>query len=170
MGLRRVRAMLPGSVLIPVSISRAVFGHRNTNSPMLRSQRGPTHSTGYGDHGELRPRAAFAGLWISAQAVESKGLSPGVRRAAPPRQASERSPPMAQPESPEHRMVEANGIRLHVAEMGRGPAVLFCHGWPETWYSWRHQLPALAQAGFRALAPDMRGYGRSDDAPPLGAS
>jgi pimeloyl-ACP methyl ester carboxylesterase len=61
-----------------------------------------------------------------------------------------------------HRQIEANGIRLHVAEAGEGPAVLLCHGWPETWYSWRHQLRALAAAGFRALAPDMRGYGRSD--------
>src|ERR1700674_4908646 len=76
---------------------------------------------------------------------------------------------MAQPQSPEHRMVEANGIRLHVAEMGQGPAVLFCPGWPETWYSWRHQLPALAQAGFRALAPDMRGYGRNDAPAPIKA-
>jgi pimeloyl-ACP methyl ester carboxylesterase len=61
-----------------------------------------------------------------------------------------------------HSTVETNGIRLHVAEMGEGPAVVLCHGWPETWYSWRHQLPALAAAGFRAMAPDMRGYGRSD--------
>ena len=76
---------------------------------------------------------------------------------------------MAQPQSPEHRTVETNGIRLHVAEMGQGPAVLFCHGWPETWYSWRHQLPVLAQAGFRALAPDMRGYGRSDAPAPIEA-
>src|SRR5260370_40109668 len=76
---------------------------------------------------------------------------------------------MAQPQSPEHRMVETNGIRLHVAEMGQGPAVLFCHGWPETWYSWRHQLQALAQAGFRALAPDMRGYGRSEAPAPIEA-
>ena len=62
----------------------------------------------------------------------------------------------------EHRQIEANGIKLHVAEAGAGPAVVLCHGWPETWYSWRHQLKALAEAGFRALAPDMRGYGRSD--------
>lgn len=67
----------------------------------------------------------------------------------------------------EHRMVETNGIRLHIAEMGQGPAVILCHGWPETWYSWRHQLPALAQAGFRAIAPDMRGYGRSDRPEPI---
>lgn len=62
----------------------------------------------------------------------------------------------------EHREVDANGIRLHVATQGRGPAVLLCHGFPESWYSYRHQLPALAAAGFWALAPDMRGYGRSE--------
>ena len=61
-----------------------------------------------------------------------------------------------------HRMIEANGIRLHLAECGEGPLVLLCHGWPESWYSWRHQLRALAAAGFHAVAPDMRGYGRSD--------
>jgi pimeloyl-ACP methyl ester carboxylesterase len=61
-----------------------------------------------------------------------------------------------------HRMIEANGIRLHVAEQGEGPLVVLCHGFPECWYSWRHQLPALAKAGFRAVAPDLRGYGRSD--------
>jgi pimeloyl-ACP methyl ester carboxylesterase len=61
-----------------------------------------------------------------------------------------------------HRMIETNGIRLHVAEQGEGPLVILCHGFPECWYSWRHQLPALAKAGFRAIAPDLRGYGRSD--------
>src|ERR1700676_3148480 len=61
-----------------------------------------------------------------------------------------------------HRFVEANGIRMHVAEAGSGPPVLFCHGFPESWYSWRHQLEALAKAGFRAIAPDMRGYGQTD--------
>jgi pimeloyl-ACP methyl ester carboxylesterase len=61
-----------------------------------------------------------------------------------------------------HRFVEANGIRIHVAEQGTGPLVLLCHGFPESWYSWRHQLPALAAAGFRAVAPDMRGYGQTD--------
>ncbi len=61
-----------------------------------------------------------------------------------------------------HRFVEANGIRLHIAEQGEGPLVLLCHGFPESWYSWRHQLAALAQAGFRAVAPDMRGYGQSE--------
>ena len=61
-----------------------------------------------------------------------------------------------------HRQVETNGIRMHIAEQGSGPLVLLCHGFPESWYSWRHQLQALAQAGFRAVAPDMRGYGQTD--------
>ena len=61
-----------------------------------------------------------------------------------------------------HRTVETNGIRMHVAEQGDGPLVLLCHGFPESWYSWRHQLEALAAAGFHAVAPDMRGYGQTD--------
>jgi pimeloyl-ACP methyl ester carboxylesterase len=61
-----------------------------------------------------------------------------------------------------HRTVETNRIRMHLAEQGEGPLVLLCHGFPESWYSWRHQLPALAEAGFHAVAPDMRGYGQTD--------
>jgi pimeloyl-ACP methyl ester carboxylesterase len=61
-----------------------------------------------------------------------------------------------------HRTVESNGIRMHVAEQGTGPLVVLCHGFPESWYSWRHQLAALAEAGFHAVAPDMRGYGGTD--------
>lgn len=61
-----------------------------------------------------------------------------------------------------HRFVETNGIRMHVAEQGSGPLVVLCHGFPESWYSWRHQLPSLADAGFHAVAPDMRGYGQTD--------
>jgi pimeloyl-ACP methyl ester carboxylesterase len=60
-----------------------------------------------------------------------------------------------------HRIVETNGIRIHVAECGTGPAVLLIHGFPESWYSWRYQLPVLAKAGYRAIAMDVRGYGRS---------
>ena len=51
---------------------------------------------------------------------------------------------------------------MHVAEAGAGPLVVLCHGFPESWYSWRHQLAALAEAGFHAVAPDMRGYGHTD--------
>src|SRR5438067_10702490 len=60
-----------------------------------------------------------------------------------------------------HRFIETNGIRMHIAEAGQGPLVLLLHGFPESWYSWRHQLPALAAAGYRAAAIDVRGYGRS---------
>ena len=61
-----------------------------------------------------------------------------------------------------HRFIETNGIRMHLAEAGGGPVVLLCHGFPESWSSWRHQLKALAAAGYRAIAPDMRGYGQTD--------
>jgi pimeloyl-ACP methyl ester carboxylesterase len=61
-----------------------------------------------------------------------------------------------------HRTIETNGIRMHVAEAGEGPAVLLCHGFPEAWHSWRHQLEVLAAAGYRAIAPDMRGYGGTE--------
>ncbi|WP_031172004.1 alpha/beta fold hydrolase [Streptosporangium roseum] len=60
-----------------------------------------------------------------------------------------------------HRSVSVPGGRIHVAEQGSGPLVLLVHGFPESWYSWRRQLPALAQAGYRAVALDVRGYGRS---------
>ena len=59
----------------------------------------------------------------------------------------------------------ANSITMRVAEQGTGPLVLFCHGFPESWYSWRHQMAAVAGAGYRAVAPDMRGYGATE-APP----
>ena len=57
--------------------------------------------------------------------------------------------------------IATNGITLHVTEQGEGPAVLFCHGFPDTSYTWRRQMRAVAAAGYRAIAPDMRGYGRS---------
>ncbi len=61
-----------------------------------------------------------------------------------------------------HRQIETNGIRMHVAEAGSGFPVLLCHGFPELWYSWRHQMKALAEAGFHVIAPDQRGYGDTD--------
>ena len=60
-----------------------------------------------------------------------------------------------------HRLVDVAGGRIHLVEQGSGSLVLMIHGFPESWYSWRHQLPALAAAGFRAVAIDVRGYGRS---------
>jgi pimeloyl-ACP methyl ester carboxylesterase len=59
----------------------------------------------------------------------------------------------------EHNQIDVNGISVHTVSVGQGPLVVFCHGFPECWYSWRHQLPAVAAAGFRAVALDMRGYG-----------
>ena len=64
--------------------------------------------------------------------------------------------------------IETNGITLHVTEQGEGPAVLFCHGFPDTAYTWRRQMKVIASAGYRAIAPDMRGYGESSA--PLDAS
>lgn len=61
-----------------------------------------------------------------------------------------------------HRDVAANGARFHIAEMGDGPLVLLLHGFPQFWWTWRHQLVALSDAGFRAVAMDLRGIGGSD--------
>lgn len=70
-------------------------------------------------------------------------------------------PPQEQAPAATHRTVEVPGGRIHLVEQGTGPLVLLVHGFPESWYSWRHQLPALAAAGYRAVAIDVRGYGRS---------
>lgn len=60
------------------------------------------------------------------------------------------------------RFIQANGISMRLAEAGEGPLILLAHGWPESWYSWRHQMTALAGAGYHVVAPDMRGYGETD--------
>ena len=60
------------------------------------------------------------------------------------------------------KLIKTNGLHLRVAISGEGPLVLLIHGWPESWYSWRHQIAALAAAGYRVAAPDVRGYGGSD--------
>ena len=71
------------------------------------------------------------------------------------------NPPAPLPRT--HRQATVNGVRLHYVEAGdpAGPLVLLLHGFPGFWYCWRHQIPALAAAGFRVVAPDLRGYGRS---------
>nr|WP_090340015.1 alpha/beta hydrolase [Mycolicibacterium malmesburyense] len=63
--------------------------------------------------------------------------------------------------SPTHRLLDCRGTRIHAVEQGEGPLVILVHGFPESWYSWRHQIPALANAGYRVVAIDQRGYGRS---------
>ena len=69
-----------------------------------------------------------------------------------------------------HRSIPTNGITMHIAEAGPddGRAVVLCHGFPECWYSWRHQLVALGEAGYHAIAPDQRGYGETDMPPEVG--
>ena len=69
----------------------------------------------------------------------------------------------------EHGNLETNGINIHYVTVGSGPLVVFCHGFPESWYSWRHQLPAVADAGFQAVAMSMRGYGLTDAPHDIGA-
>lgn len=100
--------------------------------------------------GALTVGAAFA------EPLKAAAAEPGEAGREPTSWVDSAMPEMT------HRMIETNGIRLHVAEQGEGPLVILCHGFPECWYSWRHQLRALAGAGFRAVAPDLRGYGRSD--------
>jgi pimeloyl-ACP methyl ester carboxylesterase len=104
-------------------------------------------------------------LWAAGALPLGAAFAEPSRAAAPePSGAGSERTSWVDPALPEvaHRMIETNGIRLHVAELGEGPLVILCHGFPECWYSWRHQLRALAKAGFRAVAPDLRGYGRSD--------
>jgi pimeloyl-ACP methyl ester carboxylesterase len=67
------------------------------------------------------------------------------------------------------RLIAANGVELSVLDEGEGPLVVLCHGFPELAYSWRHQIPALTEAGFRVLAPDMRGFGESSAPPEIEA-
>ncbi|MFF8785515.1 alpha/beta fold hydrolase [Streptomyces sp. NPDC015125] len=87
----------------------------------------------------------------SAKTPPTPPASPGAPAPQPP----------AGPPAAIHRSVEVPGGRIHLVEQGSGPLVLMVHGFPESWYSWRHQLPALAAAGYRAVAIDVRGYGRS---------
>jgi pimeloyl-ACP methyl ester carboxylesterase len=76
-------------------------------------------------------------------------------------------PIAAQDNELHHRFAQVNGIKMHYAEQGSGPLVVLVHGFPESWYSWRHQLPALAAAGFHVVAPDMRGYGQTEVPPEI---
>jgi pimeloyl-ACP methyl ester carboxylesterase len=73
---------------------------------------------------------------------------------------------MEEPTAIRHEFVQANGVRFHVATCGEGDRLALClHGFPECWYSWRYQLPLLARLGYRAWAPDLRGYGESERPP-----
>jgi pimeloyl-ACP methyl ester carboxylesterase/2-polyprenyl-6-methoxyphenol hydroxylase-like FAD-dependent oxidoreductase len=104
---------------------------------------------------------------VVARALRGGGTSSG-NIGPPPTRPAEIEPPMTRAGSDlTERFVEVDdGVRLHIVESGSGPLVVLLHGYPEFWYSWRHQIPALAGAGFRAVAVDLRGYNTSDK--PLG--
>jgi pimeloyl-ACP methyl ester carboxylesterase len=120
-------------------------------------------SSGAGTQGATLSRRHILSA-ISAVGVSAVLAEPTKAAAPEPSAANAASASWADKAMPgvTHRIIETNGIRIHVAEQGAGPLVILCHGFPECWYSWRHQLPALAEAGFRAAAFDMRGYGQSD--------
>src|ERR687883_666645 len=85
--------------------------------------------------------------------------------------AKERVVSSSAPKEPaiKHRYADLGEVRLHYVEAGEGPLVILLHGFPEFWYSWRYQIPALAEAGFRVVAPDMRGYNASERPRGVGA-
>ena len=90
-------------------------------------------------------------LWAASAFTASVALAqPSRVAAAEPTGANAEPSSWVDPAMPEvrHRMIETNGIRMHIAEQGEGPLVILCHGFPECWYSWRHQLGALAKAGY----------------------
>ncbi len=72
-------------------------------------------------------------------------------------------------DGPSHEEAIVNGVRIHYVEAGKGPLVVLLHGFPDHWYGWREQLPALVEAGYRVVIPDMRGYNRSEKPPGVGA-
>lgn len=85
-----------------------------------------------------------------------------MSRTRPPGAAADPAIPFYAPEDFEHHQARINGIDVHYAECGEGAPLIFCHGFPHLWYSWRHQMRAAAEAGYRAVAPDMRGMGRTE--------
>ena len=89
-------------------------------------------------------KSVIAGLGTTTLSMHSHGASNEVRSA---------------PMMPAPNFVETNGINMAVYEKGTGPAVVFCHGWPELAFSWRDQIDAVADAGYHAIAPDQRGFG-----------
>src|SRR5262249_2854192 len=98
---------------------------------------------------ERRSPVSFMWTLVSASAVVA-----AVGCSQPDAQPAAHAAALAADDKPTMRTVASNGINLRIAEMGKGPLVVFLHGFPESWYSWRHQLPALAKAGYHAVAPD----------------
>jgi pimeloyl-ACP methyl ester carboxylesterase len=113
------------------------------------------------------PLTALVGAAAARISAQTSGPAAGAPSPARvPTLASSNTRPMA---DLTHGTLQANGISIHYVEQGSGPLVVMCHGFPESWYSWRHQLPALAAGGFRAVALDMRGYGGTSKPQAIGS-
>ena len=95
------------------------------------------------------------------QACQGNHLSPHISSELSTSIKGENTVRLAAEYGAQIRTIQSNGIKLRIAEAGEGPLVILVHGWPESWFSWRYQIQALAQAGYHAVAPDMRGYGGS---------
>jgi pimeloyl-ACP methyl ester carboxylesterase len=95
------------------------------------------------------------------QACQGNPLSPRISSELSTSIKGENTVRLAAEYGAQIRTIQSNGIKLRIAEAGEGPLVILVHGWPESWFSWRYQLQALALAGYHAVAPDMRGYGGS---------
>lgn len=110
----------------------------------------------------LTSASAFAALFLGAAFFSSSASAQG-QTAPATAPAPVAAPATFQLEgvTAQHRSIKVNGINLHYVEAGKGPLLVLVHGFPETWYSWRHQIPYLVKAGYRVVVPDMRGYGES---------
>src|SRR5947208_1339228 len=104
---------------------------------------------------------------LPTQASPGTGLYLRGAPAAPVALPYDRPVPPPMPELPgvSHSFHEVRGVRLHVAEAGEGNPLVLLHGWPQSWWCWHKVIPALAESGFRVIAPDLRGYGWSEEVP-----
>jgi RNA polymerase-binding transcription factor len=154
-----------------------VVRNLDRDSDLLRNVRGALRFIAEGNFGvcvrceeDISPKRLAAVPWtpfcIRCAARAEAPTTPTRCWATPPNPVSARLPDMppisAQNSCINHRLIQVNGIKMHIAEQGECPLIVLAHGWPELWYSWRHVLPALAAAGYHAVAPDMRGYGQTD--------
>ncbi len=153
----------------------AFHGAQDRTVPVQRSRElvaaleavgGNIRYTEYPDVGHNAWERAFADPelvdWLFAQSLHDR--EPGAAVQSLPRGqllTADRTAELAARFGGSVRYIESNGIRLRLVEAGQGPLVILVHGWPESWYSWRYQIQALAEAGYHAVAPDMRGYGGS---------
>jgi dienelactone hydrolase len=105
----------------------------------------------------MRSRTLFT--LLAAQVAA--GCGHAQSSSSPPRQDAARAPGLVEGAEAHHGYPTVNGVRYHYVQAGRGPLVVLLHGFPGLWFSWRHQLAAISKAGYRVVAPDLRGFGES---------